>query len=106
VDPVLVTVDGTSAVQAVARLDPAMRLASTLVGMTAEVEVIAAEARDVLLVPVEALRELPSGQFGVFIVKAGGELELRPVAVGLDDFVNAEILSGLELGDTVSLGEE
>jgi hypothetical protein len=32
-------------------------------------------------------------------------MELRPVEVGLRDFVNAEILSGLEMGEVVSLGE-
>jgi hypothetical protein len=31
---------------------------------------------------------------------------MRPVTVGLKDYVNAEILSGLELGEVVSLGEQ
>ncbi len=73
--------------------------------MTADVEVIAAESRDTLLVPTQALRELPSGQQAVFVIDASGEIEMRPVEVGLTDFANAEILSGLELGEIVSLGE-
>jgi HlyD family secretion protein len=115
VDPVLVTVDSTPAVQAWASLDLGYQETKLLSGMTAEVEVIAAEARNALLVPVEALRELSPGQYAVFVVKSdgapdvspggapSGELEMRPVTVGLTDPVNAEILAGLELGEVVSI---
>ena len=105
VDPVLATVDYTDAVQAWARIDLSDREVSLLAGMTAEVEVVAAETRDALLVPVEALRETSPGQYTVFVVKSDGELELHAVQVGLMDAVNAEILAGLELGDVVSIGE-
>lgn len=101
VDPVLVTVDRTPAVQARAHLNLGEQDVTLLSGMTAEVEVIAAEARDALLVPMEALQETPKGQYTVFVVKPDGELEEREVEVGLKDAVNAEILSGLELGETV-----
>ena len=106
VDPVLVTVDNTPAVQVWASLDLGDQDIDLLAGMTADVEVLAAEARDTLLVPVEALRETSSGQYSVFVVKSDGELELRAVVVGLMDVINAEILAGLELGDVVSVGEE
>jgi HlyD family secretion protein len=106
VDPVLVMVDNTPAVQALAKLELATRAANLLIGMTADVEVIAAETRDALLVPVEALREMSPGQYSVFVLKADGQLEMRPVTVGLKDYVNAEVLSGLELGEVVSLGEQ
>jgi RND family efflux transporter MFP subunit len=105
VDPVLVTVDGTSAVQAWARLDLSAQEANLLAGMTADVEVVAAETRGALLVPVEALRETAPGQYTVFVVPPAGELEMRAVVVGLRDLVNAEVLDGLELGDVVSIGE-
>ena len=72
--------------------------------MTLDVEVVAAESRDALLVPVQALRELSSGQYAVFVVDESGEIEMRPVEIGLSDFANVEILSGLELGEVVSLG--
>ena len=105
VDPLLVTVGGTPAVQTWASLDLTAEVSDLLSGMTADVEIIAAEARNALLVPVEALRELSPGQYAVFVVKADGELEMRPVVVGLSDPVNAEILDGLELGEVVSVGE-
>ncbi len=105
VDPALVTVGNTPAVQAWARLELATNQERLLSGMAAQVEVIQAEARNVLLVPLEALRALGDGQYAVFVVGAAGELELRPVEVGLQDLVNAEIRSGLQAGTTVSLGE-
>jgi len=105
VEPTLVTVDGTSAVQVWATIDLSAHPVNLLFGMTAEVEVVAGEARNALLVPVEALRELGPDQYAVFVVKSNGELELRPVEVGLKDYVNAEIISGLEEGEVVSTGE-
>jgi len=106
VDPALVTVDGTLAVQAWASVDTASHPVTLLGGMNADVEIISAEARDTLLVPIQALRELGPDQYAVFVVQPDGELLLRPVQVGLQDYVNAEILSGLELGETVSTGVE
>ncbi|MBE9507351.1 MAG: efflux RND transporter periplasmic adaptor subunit [Chloroflexi bacterium] len=106
VDPALVTVGNTLAVQAWASVDLASHPANLLGGMNAEVEVISAESRDTLLVPLQALRELGADQYAVFVVQSDGEMVLRPVKVGLMDFVNAEILSGLELGEIVSTGVE
>lgn len=104
-DPVLVTVDGTPAVQTWASVDYSVREVDLLAGMTADVEVVAAEARGATLVPVEALRELSPGQYAVFVVEPNGKLEMRAVEVGLRDPINAEILDGLDLGETVSIGE-
>jgi len=104
VDPLLVTVDGTPAVQAWTSLDLGAQEVTLLSGMTADVEVVAAETRNALLVPVEALRETSPGQYTVFVVKSDGELEMRAVVVGLRDPINAEILDGLELGELVSVG--
>jgi HlyD family secretion protein len=104
VDPALVTVDRVLAVQASASIDPSSQQAHLLGGMNAEVEIISVESRDTLLVPVLALRELGPDQYAVFMVQPDGEMMLRPVEVGLMDPVNAEILSGLELGEVVSTG--
>ena len=104
VDPALVTVGNTLAVQAWASIDLSSGQTVLLGGMNAEVEVISAESRDVLLVPLQALRELGPDQYAVFVVQPDGEMVLRPVEVGLQDFVNAEVVSGLELGEIVSTG--
>jgi HlyD family secretion protein len=105
VDPELVTVSNTPAVQAWAKLALAAHKERLLSGMAAQVEVVQAAARNVLMVPLEALRTLGDGQYAVFVVGTNGELELRPVEVGLQDLVNAEIRSGLQLGETISLGQ-
>jgi HlyD family secretion protein len=104
VDPALVTVDGAPAVQAWAQLDPSRSGVGVLSGMTAEVEIIAGESKNALLVPVQALRELAPGSYAVFVVQPDGQLKLTPVTVGLKDFANAEILAGLQAGDVVSTG--
>lgn len=104
VDPALVTVEGALAVQAWASLELDAHPVTLLSGMTADVEIVAGEAKGALLVPAQALRELAPGSYAVFVVKDDGQLEMRPVAVGLRDFANAEILSGLAKGDVVSTG--
>ncbi len=76
-----------------------------LSGMSADVEVIAAETRDALLVPVQAMREISPGSYSVFVVQPDGSLRMVVVTVGLQDFANAEILSGLKQGDVVSTGD-
>jgi len=104
VDPALVTVDGTPAVQAWASVDLTSHAVTLLSGLTAEVLIVAGEAKGALLVPVQALRETTPGQYTVFVVQPDGKLELRPVTIGLKDFANAEVLSGLEKGEVVSTG--
>ncbi len=102
VNPMLTTVGNASAVEAWARLDIGEEV-GLLSGMTASVEVIAAQARGVRLVPVEALRETEAGQFTVIVVRSDGTQETRTVRIGLTDGVNAEVLEGLELGEVVSI---
>jgi len=103
VDPTLVTVSNTPAVQCTASIDLSAYPVKLLSGMNATIEVVAGEALNALLVPIEALRDNGSGQYFVFVVKSNGELEMRTVEVGLKDAINAEILSGLEEGEVVTL---
>jgi multidrug efflux pump subunit AcrA (membrane-fusion protein) len=103
IEPALQNVGGDLAAVAWVDLEGAPEIVLRS-GMTAEVEVIAGEALGALLVPVQALRELAPGSYAVFVVQADGELKLTPVTIGLRDFANAEILSGLQAGDIVSTG--
>jgi HlyD family secretion protein len=105
IDPLLVTLGNTSAVQLWASIDTSAHPVTLLGDMNAEVEVVAGEARNAVLVPVQALRELGEDQYAVFVVQESGELEMRVVEVGLRDYVNAEIRSGLRPGEVVSTGE-
>jgi RND family efflux transporter MFP subunit len=103
VEPALQTIDGTPVVVGWASL-PADTGLSLMSGMTVEAEVIAGEALGVLIVPVQALRELAPGSYAVFLVSENDQLTMTPVTVGLRDFANAEILSGVKAGDIVSTG--
>jgi len=103
VEPALVTVSMVPTVVAKAVLE-GVSLQDLPAGLNASVDVISGKAENALLVPVEALRELSAGEYAVFVVKDDASLEMRPVEVGLMDYSNAEITSGLEVGEQVSTG--
>ena len=105
IDPRLTTMEGSSVVKALVKLDESEVLSAKklVLGSNASVEVISGKAEGVLLVPVEALREISPGEYAVFVIE-DGEPKLRMVEVGLIDITYAEIISGLERGDVVSTG--
>lgn len=104
VEPALVSESNTTAVKALASIDLRAHPFKVMSGMNADIEVVSGEARNALLVPIEALRELAPDQYAVFVTEPDGQQELRPVQVGLKDLVNAEIKSGVREGETISLG--
>jgi multidrug efflux pump subunit AcrA (membrane-fusion protein) len=73
------------------------------VGMTASIDVISGRAENVVLVPVEALRQIGTNEYAVFVV-TNGQLRLVPVTVGLMDLTSAQITSGLQPGEVVTTG--
>ncbi len=99
--PEMTEVSGMAALEAWTSLDLGEQDTTLLSGMTADVEVISAQSTGALLVPLEALRESASGEYSVVVQKSDGTLETRAVTVGLKSATNAEILDGLELGETV-----
>ncbi len=103
IESTLQTVDGSPVVVLWGSLE-AQPEVTLLSGMSADVEIITGEARDTLLLPIQALREISSNSFAVFLVEPDGSLKLTPVTVGLRDFATAQILSGLSAGDVVSTG--
>ncbi len=83
-------------------------------GMTANVEIITAEEKDVMLVPNQALRFYIDDSDnakrykdrGVWIIK-NGKPERVVVKIGVSDEDNTQILEGdIELGDEVIIGKE
>ena len=105
VDPGLTSAMGMTTVRGEVTLDvDALPEGTTLpTGMSATVDIIAGSAENAVLVPVEALRELSEGEYAVFVV-TDGEPALRLVEVGLIDVTYAEIVSGLEVGESVTTG--
>lgn len=103
VDPSLSSVSNVKAVRILVQMDDADLDVNLPIGLNASVDVIAGEAKGVVLVPVEALRQIDADQYAVFVVE-NGEPVMRMVEVGLQDITFAEIKSGLTAGETVSTG--
>jgi macrolide-specific efflux system membrane fusion protein len=80
--------------------------------MTAQVFFVTAEAKDAVLVPLGALRPAggeargrAAGPAVVRVVAPGGAIESREVRVGVQSRVSAQILSGLEPGEQIVVGQ-
>jgi RND family efflux transporter MFP subunit len=70
-------------------------------GMYASVVLRVGERPQALAIPIEAL---PAGGKSVLLVNAAGEVEERPVTLGLETAARYEVLSGLNAGDLVVIG--
>jgi multidrug efflux pump subunit AcrA (membrane-fusion protein) len=106
INPALVTQSSVAYVQATVALDDAsaQTVSALPTGMTAAVDVIGAQANNALLIPIAALRTIGTKEYAVFVVGQDGKLRLQPVTVGLQSLTQVEIKSGLNAGDTISLG--
>jgi len=68
--------------------------------MTTNIEIVAARKEDVPLIPADAISRR-MGKETVLVMKDDGTSEPRPVQIGINDGFRAEVLSGLEEGETV-----
>jgi len=75
-------------------------------GMTAQVSIVLESEENVLLVPSQTLvkRKGPNSLYQV-LVKQGDKVEYRDVEVGINNKVYAQILSGLNEGDEIVIGQ-
>jgi HlyD family secretion protein len=101
--PGLVSVQGSSMVEGLARLDKSVDEIGLPVGVEVAIDVISGQATNAVLVPVEALHEVSTGKYMVFVME-NGTPTLRSVEVGLQDETFAEIKSGLKAGEVVTTG--
>jgi HlyD family secretion protein len=100
------TLDTSSANKALVHITAKLKDAMSYnlpAGAAASVDVIGGRAKNAVLVPVEALHQIGENQYTLF-VKQNGKLRLRQVQVGLQDLTKAEIVSGVNAGDTVTTG--
>jgi len=75
-------------------------------GMTAQVSIVLESAQDVLLVPAQVLVEKRGANAGYQVpVKVNERIEYRPVTVGINNKIVAQILSGLNEGEEIVIGE-
>jgi HlyD family secretion protein len=105
INPSLSNAFSVTAIQTTVQLDTSSfsKPQNLPIGLSATVEVISAQAQNALLVPVEALHELSTDTYGVFVMENGTPV-LKTVEVGLMDYTYAEIKSGLNEGDVVTTG--
>jgi HlyD family secretion protein len=109
VSPSLLSSGGNSVVEGLVQLDSAQGSNTTNpieklpLGVSANVDVISAQAKNAVLVPVQALHQLSSSSDGVFVV-VNGTPTLKVVTVGLQSDTFAEIKSGVKAGDVVTTG--
>ncbi|MDR3088622.1 MAG: efflux RND transporter periplasmic adaptor subunit [Desulfobulbaceae bacterium] len=76
------------------------------ISMTAEINIVLNQAKNVLLAPSAALgKKDKDGLYAARIETAPGQYEERRVKVGLNNNVQAEILDGLTEGQKVVIGE-
>lgn len=103
VDPGLYSSNNTSVVRALVQLIEVNADDFKLpLGTTASVDVIGGRAEDAVLIPIEALHKA-GDQYTVFVVE-NGVPRLRMVEIGIQDLLYAEVISGLEAGETVTTG--
>ena len=85
------------------------------IDMTAQIYIIIDQAKNALLVPSAVIQEKPSKNKAaeqskaskfVRVLKEDGSVEERAVKVGIDNRVNAQILSGLKEGEVVIISED
>ncbi|HEY5893779.1 MAG TPA: efflux RND transporter periplasmic adaptor subunit [Chthoniobacterales bacterium] len=72
-------------------------------GMTAQVTIPISETAGVVAVPVSAIFDGVGDQHVAYVSRKGTKMEERKIDVGVSDAQFAEIRSGLEIGETVSL---
>lgn len=109
VDPAPVGVsDGTSSSSAVyyyGRFTTPNEDGSIKINMTANVNIVLGEAKDVLVVPALALeKSVEEVKNSVKVMNADGTIKSQPVEIGLTDGINVEIKSGLTEGQKIVLG--
>jgi HlyD family secretion protein len=103
--PTLATANGYNVLKGLIQVDLSNEKTTYTfpIGMNAKVEVVNAEAKKVLIVPIEALRDLGGGEYSVFVL-SNGVPKMVTVKVGLQDAASAEITEGLKAGDVVTTG--
>lgn len=72
--------------------------------MTAEVHIILGRAKNVLLIPSDALNDVSGTKAVVNILDKNNRLQSREIETGLNNKVMVEVLSGLKEGETVVTG--
>jgi HlyD family secretion protein len=72
-------------------------------GLSATIKITGKQIKDVLVIPVDALKGLNNGTYAVMVVDNSGQRTQQIVTIGIQDKTNVEITSGLKEGDVISV---
>jgi macrolide-specific efflux system membrane fusion protein len=73
--------------------------------MTAQVFIVLAQAKGVLLIPTAAIGNASQGaEIKVQVLKADGSIELRAIKIGIKSEISAEVTEGLKENEQVVIG--
>lgn len=97
--------NASSAVYYIGYLDVDNSKRQFRIDMTAQVNIIINSANNVLTVPSAAISTV-NGKHTVRVVDQNGHAKEVAVSVGLNNRINAQIISGLSVGDKVVIGEQ
>ena len=73
--------------------------------MTAQVSLLLGDAKNTLLVPIQAVHKIDGQEQQVQVLTQDQRLETRKVTTGITNNVDIQILSGLKAGETVVLSQ-
>ncbi|NIG33723.1 efflux transporter periplasmic adaptor subunit [Pantoea sp. ICBG 828] len=76
------------------------------ISMTAQVNLLRDQAKNALLVPVQATKKASDGRTYVEITDQNNQPEKRYITTGISDSVDIQVLSGLRLGEKVILATQ
>jgi macrolide-specific efflux system membrane fusion protein len=87
-------------------LDMPNRDGQLRISMTAQVNIVLAEARNAILIPATALgRRDADGRYTVRVIGKDGQAAPRKIRVGLNTTASVQVLEGLAAGENVVTGE-
>ncbi|WP_241825958.1 efflux RND transporter periplasmic adaptor subunit [Izhakiella australiensis] len=75
------------------------------IAMTAQVTLLAGEAKNTLLVPIQAVHKVDGNKQQVQVLLSDNTLETREVKTGITNSVDIQILDGVKVGENVVLSQ-
>jgi macrolide-specific efflux system membrane fusion protein len=97
---------GTTAIYYNGLLDMPNQDGKLRISMTAQVNIVLAEADNAILIPATALgKRQKDGRYAVRVLDREGKAEARKIKVGLNTTANVQVLEGLAAGEKVVTGE-
>lgn len=76
------------------------------IAMTAQVTLLRSEAKNALLIPLGAVKKTPDHKQQVQVLDKDNQPHIRDITTGITDNVDIQVLSGLNLGEKVVVGQD